>query len=145
MTYREMTIEDIEKVLPLYIDYFNNHEDCCWTEKTAYKRIHQVLSMEDSYAVIMEKEDTVIGFAMGYLQQYDDIVSYVLDEIIIDYAYQNQGLGSSFLSEVEKRVKEKGVACVELKAVNDEMHERFYGKAKYHGVENFVLKVKWFE
>ena len=32
----------------------------------------------------------------------------------------------------------------ELKAVNDEMHERYYGKAGYHNAKNFVMKVKWF-
>lgn len=140
----EMTTENIKEVLLLYIDYFNNHEECGWTNETAYKRIHQVLSMEDSYALILEENDTVLGFAMGFFQQYDDIVSYVLEEIVIAYEYQNKGIGSAFLCELENRVKEKGASCVELKAVNDKMHERFYGKAGYHTAENFLPKVKWF-
>ena len=56
--------------------------------------------------------------------------------------HQNKGLGSSLLGELERR--EKGAACVELQAVNDEMHERYYGKAGYHNAKNFVMKVKWF-
>ncbi len=101
--------------------------------------------MKDSYALLLEEKDKVIGFAMGYFQQYDDIVSYVLDEIVIAYEHQNKGLGTELLAELERRVKELGVACIELKAVNDEMHERYYGKAGFHAVKNFVLKVKWFE
>ena len=54
MIYKQMTMEDIETILPLYIDYYNNHEGSSWTRETAYKRIHQVLSMEDYYAVILE-------------------------------------------------------------------------------------------
>lgn len=92
MNVREMCLEDIKLVLPLYIDYYNNQE-----------------------------------------------------EIILAYEYQNQGIGSQFLVEVERRVKELGAACVELQAVNDEMHERYYGKAGYHDAQNFVMKVKWFE
>lgn len=49
------------------------------------------------------------------------------------------------LSTLESKVKEAGASCIELQAVNDEMHERYYGKAGYRDTQNFVMKVKWFE
>jgi len=94
MQIREMNVGDIDLVLPLYIEYYNTYEDSCWTEETAKKRIKQVLTIEDSYSLIM---------------------------------------------------KDAGTACIELQAVNDEMHELFYGKAGFGNAHNFVLKVKWFE
>lgn len=145
MLIREMELKDIAAVLPLYISYYNEQEDSCWNENTARKRIHQVLSMEDSYGLIVENENSVLGFLMGYFKQYDDIIGYTLDEIVIAYEYQNKGIGSMLLRELEQRVKEKGASCVELQAVNDDMHERYYGKAGYQNVKNFVMKVKWFE
>lgn len=93
----------------------------------------------------MEKDDSALGFAMGYFKQYDDNIGYTLEEIIIAYEYQNQGIGSTFLHELEQRVKDKGASCVELQAVNDEQHEKYYGKAGYNNAKNFVMKVKWFE
>lgn len=45
--------------------------------------------------------------------------------------------------ELEKKVKEAGGAIIQLQAVNDEMHEIFYGKLQYKNAENFVLKTKW--
>lgn len=142
----EMNLNDINDVLSLYIEYYNNHEGSCWTEKTARKRIHQVLSIEDSYSVIMKNNDgKVVGFVMGYFKQYDDIIGYTLDEIIISSENQGKGLGSILLQETEKRVKEKGASCIELQAVSDELHERYYGKAGYKNAANFVMKVKWFE
>jgi predicted N-acetyltransferase YhbS len=145
MNLSEMKPEDIRDVLPLYLDYYNNCEDGCWTEETAGKRIHQVLAMEDSYSLMMKDDDgKAIGFVMGYFKQYDDIVGYTLEEIIISRENQNQGLGSALLEAVETRVKEKGASCVELQAVSDEMHERYYGKAGYKNATNFVMKVKWF-
>lgn len=143
MIIREMGIEDIELVLPIYISYYNGEEGC-WTAESAGKRIRQVLHMDDSYALIMEQDDYVVGFAMGYFKQYDDIVGYTLEEILIAGEYQNMGLGSRLLKELEQRVREKGAACVELQAVNDGMHEKYYGQAGYHNAKNFVLKVKWF-
>ncbi len=42
------------------------HEGGCWTEETAGKRIQQVLSIMDSYFLIMKNEQgDVIGFVMG--------------------------------------------------------------------------------
>ena len=102
--------------------------------------------MDDSFSLIMKDDnDIVYGFVMGYFKQYDDIVGYTLEEIIIAYQYQNKGLGSVLLAVLEEKVKEAGVACIELQAVNDEMHEKFYGKAGFSNAQNFVLKVKWFE
>ena len=144
MQIREMTTADIQAVLPLYLTYYNEHENGCWTEETAGKRIHQVLSMEDAFSLILEENDSVLGFAMGYFKQYDDIVGYTLEEIMIAHEYQNKGIGSAFLSDLERIVQAKGAACVELQAVHDEHHERYYGKAGYRNAKNFVMKVKWF-
>ena len=140
-----MNINDIDLVVPLYIDYYNNHEDSCWTETTAKKRIMQVLKIDDSFSLIMRDDnDVVCGFVMGYFKQYDDIIGYTLEEIVISYNYQNKGLGSLLLSTLENKVKEAGASCIELQAVKDEMHEKYYGKAGYNDAKNFVMKVKWF-
>ena len=55
MIIKKMTVEDINYILDLYIDYYNNIEDSKWRKQTAYKRIHQVLTMEDSYSLVLKK------------------------------------------------------------------------------------------
>ena len=52
---------------------------------------------------------------------------------------------ASDMDVLEAKVKDAGASCIELQAVNDEMHERFYGKAGFGNAGNFVMKVKWFE
>lgn len=146
MQFEVMDIKDMDMVVPLYIEYYNNHEDGCWTEETAKRRIRQVLTMDGAYLLMMKDgEGEVFGFVMGYYKQYDDIVGYTLEEILIAHAHQNKGYGTALLAELEARVKEAGASCVELQAVKDEIHERYYGKAGYRDARNFVLKVKWFE
>ena len=141
-----MTPDDVQSVIPLYINYYNTHEGSCWTGETAQCRITQVITINGSYSLIMrDDEDNVIGFVMGYFKQYDDIVGYTLEEIIIAYEHQHKGLGTLLLNELENRVREKGASCVELQAVKDDLHEQYYGKAGYKDASNFVLKVKWFE
>ncbi|HKM35177.1 MAG TPA: GNAT family N-acetyltransferase [Lachnospiraceae bacterium] len=143
MDYRIMTEEDIERVIPIYIDYYNNHEDCSWTNETAFKRIHQYWSMEGAYCFIVEDNGKIAGFELGYFEQYDDLVAYDINEIVIEYTYQNKGVGTAFLLEIEKQVKEKGSPMIQLTEINDEMHEHFYGKLQYQNVGSQKLKVKW--
>ncbi|MBD5467337.1 MAG: GNAT family N-acetyltransferase [Lachnospiraceae bacterium] len=145
MEVRKIEAKDLSLMLPVYISYYNEQENGCWTEITAGKRIHQVLSMEDSYGLIMKENDATVGFAMGYFKQYDDIKGYTLEEIVIATEYQNKGYGSALLKELEMQVCKQGAACIELQAVSDEHHEHYYGKAGYHNAKNFVMKVKWFE
>lgn len=140
-----MRLSDIDLVIPLYLEYYNDREGCCWTEATAKRRIQQVLNTEDSYSLILKSTDhKVLGFVMGYYKQYDDIIGYTLEEILISHKHQSKGLGRLLLAELETRVKEAGTSCVELQAVKDELHERYYGNAGYHDAQNFVMKVKWF-
>lgn len=44
MQFEIMDRKDIDLIVPLYIEYYNNHEEGCWTEETAKRRIQQVLT-----------------------------------------------------------------------------------------------------
>lgn len=56
---------DIEKVIPLYLAYYNGREGAAWTAETAYRRIHQVWSCEDSCCLLLEADGAAAGFAIG--------------------------------------------------------------------------------
>jgi len=142
MEYNVLNVTNIDIVIPLYIEYYNEQEDGEWTEESVYKRIHQVVTREDSYCLILSDDDSIIGFAMGYFEQYDDGKAYDLIEIVISHKYQRKGIGTSFMKELEIRVKELGAFMVQLQAVNDEMHNNFYGNLGYKDCHNLILKAK---
>lgn len=131
VTYREMAEADIERVISMYMDYYNNHEDGEWTYQTTYKRIYQVFSREDSLCIICENKNEIIGFVMGYFEQYDDVKAYDLVEIVIAYDYQNRGYEAEFMNEIERIVRLNGGSMIQLQAVNDEMYDRFYDGLMY--------------
>ena len=142
LTYRMMTEADISSVIPMYIEYYNAQGDA-WTEEIVRYRIWQVLGSVDSYCLIAECEEKPIGFAMGRFQRFYDLTAYDLVEIVIASEYQNQGIGTAFMLELESKVKAKGAAMVQLTAVNDEFHEHFYGKLNYYTATNLVAKAKF--
>ncbi len=110
---RIMSEADIDLVVPLYIDHYNNYEDGEWTQETTYKRIHQVWSREESLCLILERGTDVLGFVMGYFEQYDDIQAYDLIEIVIAHEYQGKGIGTKFMEIIEAKVKEHGGAMIQ--------------------------------
>ena len=142
MKYRIMQTADIPNVVSIYMDYYNTHEDGEWTVDTTTKRIHQVLTREDSYCLLLEDESEIIAFAIGYFEQYDDCFAYDLVEIVVSADKQNSGIGTEFMTELEKRVKDKGAMLIQLQAVNDGLHEHFYSKLGYRNARNLVLKTK---
>lgn len=91
-----MTAADVDRIARLYMDYYNQHEDGCWTREKACRRIRQIVTVEDSLCLIQQDAaENTTGFAIGYLKPYDDLTSYWLEEIVILAGYQNKGFAGS--------------------------------------------------
>ena len=142
MEYRPFTLEDLPRTAKLYVDYYNAYEDGEGTIETTTKRIHQVMTREDAFGLLLEDKGRLLGFAMGYFEQYDDCQAYDLIEIVVAGERQNQGLGTAFMLELERRVREKGAMLIQLQSVNDAKHEHFYDKLGFKDAKNLVLKTK---
>lgn len=142
MEYRPFTLEDLPRTAKLYVDYYNAYEDGEGTIETTTKRIHQVMTREDAFGLLLEDKGRLLGFAMGYFEQYDDCQAYDLIEIVVAGERQNQGLGTAFMRELERRVREKGAMLIQLQSVNDAKHEHFYDKLGFKDTKNLVLKTK---
>lgn len=142
VTYRQMQKDDIQRVIPLFIKYWNSTGDD-WTPELVYSRVWQVLGSPDSYCMIAEDGEQVVGFAMGQMETFNDLAAYNLSEIIVAMEYQNKGFGTLMMAELESRVKQLGASMIQLKSVNDDLHEHFYGKLGYNDASNLKLKSKF--
>ena len=146
MNYRIMTENDLKYVVEKNNEYYNNVEGCCWTYEKAYKRIHQVFTMEDSMCMVqMDSNDTITGYLMGYFKEFDDIRGFFLEEIVIFTDYQGNGYGTDFLKKLEEVTRENNVSIIELNSVNDEIHKHFYSKLGFYEATNFVMMGKFLE
>ena len=146
MNYRIMTENDLKYVVEKNNEYYNNVEGCCWTYEKAYKRIHQVFTMEDSMCMVqMDCNDTITGYLMGYFKEFDDIRGFFLEEIVIFTDYQGNGYGTDFLKKLEEVTRENNVSIIELNSVNDEKHKHFYSKLGFYEATNFVMMGKFLQ
>lgn len=144
MEYVNLTEENIDLVVNNYVDYYNNFEGGCWTYEKAYKRIHQVMTIEGAECLVQYDDEKMTGFAMGYYKEFDDLKAYFLEEIVIFAEYQNKGYGTAFLNELEVVIRQNGVEHIELISVNDEHHMHFYEKIGYYAASNLKMMGKHF-
>lgn len=146
MNYRLMTEQDLEYVVQKNIEYYNSVEDCCWTFEKAYKRIHQVLTIEDSMCMVqMDDDNNITGYLMGYFKEFDDIRGYFLEEVVIFKEFQGKGYGTDLMKTLEQEARKNDASIIELNSVNDEMHKHFYSKLSYYETKNFVMMGKFLE
>lgn len=143
--YRKLDENNINCIVEKYITYYNFNENGSWTFDKAYKRIHQVMTIEDSHCIVQIVDGEISGFAMGYYKQFDDLLSYFLEEIVIFDGFQRQGFGSLMMKELEINVTNKGVEHIELLSVCDDLHNSFYSKLGYFDAKNLSLKGKHFK
>ncbi len=145
MEYIKLTEENLDEVVHNYVDYYNNCEDGCWTYEKAYKRIHQVMTIEDAECLVQYDDDKMTGFAMGYYKEFDDLKAYFLEEIVIFATFQNKGYGATLMRELETLVKGNGVEHIELISVKDEHHKHFYEKLGFYAAGNLAMMGKHFK
>ena len=132
MIYEKMTAADVDRIARLYMDYYNQHEDGCWTREKACRRIRQIVTVEDSLCLIQQDAaENTTGFAIGYLKPYDDLTSYWLEEIVILAGYQNKGFARAH-----------GAKLIELASVNDEPHMHFYTTSGMYPASNLKIMGK---
>lgn len=144
MEYKKLTEENLDEVVRNYVGYYNNCEAGCWTYEKAYKRIHQVMTIEDAECLAQYDKGKLSGFVMGYYKEFDDLKAYFLEEIVIFKDYQNKGYGAAFMEELEKIVRQNGVEHLELISVNDEHHMHFYKKLGFYAASNLAMMGKHF-
>ena len=141
MNYNVMNEKDLDIITSLYVKYYNENEDGIRTFEKAYKRIKQVLLTPDSYCLIQEINGVYTGFLMGYIKEYDDLKSYFLEEIVVFKEYQNKGLGTLFINELQKHLLDKEVSMIELMSVNDSKHLNFYEKFSFEKSTNLLVMI----
>lgn len=143
MAYIRMSEKDLDIITSLYVRYYNENEDGTWTFEKAYKRIRQVLLTPDSYCLIQEINGLYTGFLMGYIKEYDDLKSYFLEEIVVFKDFQDKGLGSLLINELERQLLDLDVSMIELMSVNDTKHLHFYEKFSFEKSNNLLVMSKF--
>ena len=141
MTICQLNEEDIRDFAALYRDYFNAEGDA-WSVERAYRRLHQMWSIEDSIGLKAVRKGRICGILLGCLEWFDDGPCFHILEVLVLKEYQGMGIGSALVKEAERAARSMGAAVSTLETLNDPAHERFYGRMGYTTRADLLCKVK---
>ena len=103
--YHRMNNTNIFDVVNEYVNYYNNYENGCWTKDKAYKRIHQIMNMDDSLCYLQYDDDKLVGFVMSYYKEFDDLKMLVGIHSIVPDIYLHQNTNSKNSNANQKSYK----------------------------------------
>lgn len=139
MEYREITPDDVPELAKIYMDTFNAEPWFDkWTEKTAGKRLAQLLSHEGSDGLVSVENGAITGMILGEEEQYFDGVIFTIKEFCVKNNLRGKGIGKALLAEFENRLRGKGIRSVLLFTAPED--EAFYQKRGYAETELVALE-----
>ncbi len=139
ITYKRFEENDLNTLIKFYMDYYNS-QGGTWTYDITYKRIHQIVAMEDSLVILQFDREKLVGFLMGYFKYFDDSTGFYLEEILVTSSCQHMGYGSGLLSHLKEELAGRNCNWIELLTTTGKLHQQFYRKHGFKTSENLVLE-----
>lgn len=137
--YIEFQEAYLDEIVKFYLEHYNS-EGGTWTYEKAYKRIHQITSMEDSMVLQQFEDGQLVGFLMGCFKEFDDSRGFYIEEILVSSAFQRKGYGSDLLRHLKAVLEQENCDWIELLTTTGEQHQRFYSRNGYTRSDKLVLE-----
>ncbi len=135
------TLLDLDNLAKAYAHYFCDKGEC-WPKAIAYKRLHQIFTMEDSLFLKAVDNGINLGILMGFYDWYNDGPMLYIVEVLVFKGLQGKGIGTALMEKAEECAKAFGANSIALHTLKDAQHEGFYGKLNYTTRDNIAFKIK---
>ena len=141
MDYRKITIEDLTELAKIYAETFNSDPWYDkWTQKTAEKRLSQMINNGGFYGIVSYNEDGITGMILGESEQYFDGVIFNIKEYCVRNDLRGKGIGTELLAEFERQLK--GLGIRETVLMTNLEDEEFYKKRGFHRSRGIIYMGK---
>ena len=133
--------ENLEAGARLYRDVFNgppwNDE---WTVETARTRLAQLTEMPGYYGYGVTLEETLVGFLMGYTEQWYTGKFFHLKEMCVDPDHRRCGIGTELLAHLVDHLERENVTRLYLFTLRDSPARAFYDERGFHLNEDMGMQ-----
>ena len=104
--------------------------------------IHDLIGQNNSLTFGLYEGAELIGISMGHIKHWYTGTEYYIDELCISTSMQGKGVGTLFVSEIEKACKELGLTHIFLLTENNVPAFTFYKKQRFYELKNYVAFAK---
>lgn len=130
--FEELSLENIEHVVPLYMEVFNSAPwNDGWSEQAATERMRSFAKYPEFFGLKILINDVAIGFALGWAERWVNAWQFHLYEMCISPKMHGKGYGRMLLSELEKQTKERGQTAIFLQTGAQVPAHKFYVACGY--------------
>ena len=104
--------------------------------------IHDLIGQNNSLTFGLYEGAELIGISMGHIKHWYTGTEYYIDELCISTSQQGKGVGTLFVSEIEKACKELGLTHIFLLTEKNVPAFTFYKKQQFYELKNSVAFAK---
>ena len=104
--------------------------------------IHDLISQNNSLTFGLYEGTELIGISMGHIKHWYTGTEYYIDELCVSTSQQGKGVGTLFVSEIEKACKELGLTHIFLLTEKNVPAFTFYKKQQFYELKHSVAFAK---
>lgn len=143
MKFKELIIDDIDKIVSIYIDAFNAPPwNDKWSKDRVYKRLKPMINNEDSYGLVCYENNTILGVILGHYEYYYNTLDFEIKEFFVNTSIQGKGIGKALFNEFNRRLKENGVGRIFLTTTRANKTIGFYKGLGFDSEDDLLIMVK---
>lgn len=144
MDFYPVKNRDLIECVDLFICVFNHSPwNERWESETANQRLTACYHTPDFHGIIAKVEGKAIGFAFGYIEQWDKSRHFYLKEMCVTPEQQRLGVGTALLHTLEETLRHKGVEKMYLYTARDTFAQAFYEKQGFYVSDKMIMMAKW--
>lgn len=136
----ELTEDHLDEAVKLYQDTFSKEP---WFDDDSDESVRNLLinHMNNNYYLGygLIKEDVLVGLSIGFKKPWIKGIEYYVDQFVISYHYQHQGLGTIFLEFIENDLKKQDINAMILNTEKGYPAEEFYIKNGFKILDGIIV------
>ncbi|MBQ8150659.1 MAG: GNAT family N-acetyltransferase [Clostridia bacterium] len=143
-SFRRIGMDEVERVKELFTGVFTAEP---WLDDWSDERqldlyLSDLMGQGSSLAYGLFDGDALVGLSMGHIRHWYSGTEYYIDELCIRTDRQGSGLGTRFLGEIEKAIRELGLKQIFLQTERYVPAYGFYLKNGFTDLKDHVSLAK---
>lgn len=143
-SFKRIGMNEIEVIKKLFTGVFTIEP---WNDDWSNKEqldlyLSDLVGQSNSLVYGLFEDDKLIGISMGHIRHWYSGTEYYIDELCIQTDKQGNGIGTYFIKEIEKAIKEIGLVQIFLQTENNVPAYCFYQKNGFYELKEHVSFAK---